>query len=64
MYPFESIACVESSLLMVLVFVYFFKLYVLKLNNYIYSQNMLLYKLKYAIIYGGLRNRSEPFWGL
>ena len=24
---------------------------------------MLLYKLKYAIIYGGLRNRSEPFWG-
>ena len=64
MSPFESIACVESSLLMVLVFVYFFKLYVLKLNNYIYSQNMLLYKLKYAIIYGGLRNRSEPFWGL
>ena len=35
MYPFESIACVESSLLMVLVFVYFFKLCVLKLNNYI-----------------------------
>ena len=31
MYPFESIACVESSLLMVLVFV--FKLYSLKLNN-------------------------------
>ena len=25
MYPFESIACVESSLLMVLVFVYFFQ---------------------------------------
>ena len=35
MYPFESIACVESSLLMVLVCVYLFKLYVLKLNNYI-----------------------------
>ena len=30
MYPFESIACVESSLLMVLVCVYLFKLYVLK----------------------------------
>ena len=54
-YPFESIACVESSLLIVLVCVYLFKLYVLKLNNY--SQNMLLYKLTYTIIW----RSPEPF---
>ena len=40
---------------MVLVYVYLFKLYVLKLNNY--SQNMLLYKLIYAIIW----RSPEPF---
>jgi len=32
MYPFESIACVESSLLMVLVFVYFLKIRCVKVK--------------------------------